>query len=189
MKCLTGHRWTIGINNFQKKTVQELQQKIQNAAGYPVPFQRIIFKGQDVINTRSLRSYNVSNSDILHVLLRRGTVIEIDKDRYLDVIPYQDRLVCHIKSKLYLDLNLVCGDSRFWSEYGLFHDGKEIMDNQEIEDFRSRFIPINMQYNIHGSLSLKTKDGKLHYLESLPLSINAIIKKYLNKNDIDLVTK
>ena len=134
-----------------------------------------------------------------HVESEQNTLMQLSQDRY-----YNDNMVINdFKKMIHNDLKDIAECDVFWIQYGLFDD------DLHHEEFDGNAL---VRDQMQKSWSIKTKDGNLYYLQNkrkihdewcilltfgynrefemehklnVPLAINSIIKKYLNKNDID----
>lgn len=79
VKTLTGKTLTIDIR--PSDTIEELKRRIQSKEGISPDVQRLIFKGKQIENMRTLADYNIPKESTVHLVLRcRGGGIAVGFD-------------------------------------------------------------------------------------------------------------
>ena len=61
---------TLTLEVERDELVEQIKEKIKDKAGVPTDQQRLVFKGKELEEGKSLADYNVSKENTVHLLIR-----------------------------------------------------------------------------------------------------------------------
>eukprot|EP01084_Bolivina_argentea_P227534 384277_1 len=187
VKTLMGK--TITIKMQPNDTVQSLAIKVQEKEGIFYFLQRLMFAGVQLESERTLSHYDINDMSTIHLSLRlcyrKYWIIRVDSYKYLDEIfeAFDHKVAIKKVKEIICDYHSGEDYEQFDKMYDLYFNNNKLNNSQNIGEATKEAKTLPSVLTDVFRLDVKTKDGKIWYLENKA----KVFKKRNNKYCMILV--